>query len=87
MEGAAAVASGVQELLPVLRDRAQETEDRRQLSAETVKSLAATGFFRLLQPARFGGWRRLGASDSSPGGWWLGNLLRLGDSSFPLILT
>jgi 3-hydroxy-9,10-secoandrosta-1,3,5(10)-triene-9,17-dione monooxygenase len=55
MEGAAAVASGVQELLPVLRDRAQETEDRRQLSAETVKSLAATGFFRLLQPARFGG--------------------------------
>jgi 3-hydroxy-9,10-secoandrosta-1,3,5(10)-triene-9,17-dione monooxygenase len=55
MEGAAAVASGVQELLPVLKDRAQETEDRRQLSAETVKSLAATGFFRLLQPARFGG--------------------------------
>jgi len=51
----AAVAPGVQELLPVLRDRAQETEDRRQLSAETVKSLAATGFFRLLQPARFGG--------------------------------
>jgi hypothetical protein len=39
------------------------------------------------QPARFGGWRQLGASDSSPGGWWLGNLLRLGDSSFPLILT
>ena len=55
MEGAAAVAQGVRELLPVLRDRAQETEDRRQLSAETVKSLAATGFFRLLQPARFGG--------------------------------
>jgi len=51
----AAVAPGVQELLPVLRDRAQETEDRRQVSAETVKSLAATGFFRLLQPARFGG--------------------------------
>ncbi|WP_436535430.1 3-hydroxy-9,10-secoandrosta-1,3,5(10)-triene-9,17-dione monooxygenase oxygenase subunit [Actinoplanes sp. HUAS TT8] len=55
MEGAAAVASGVRELLPVLRDRAQEAEDRRSISAETVKSLAATGFFRLLQPARFGG--------------------------------
>ncbi|GAA4588834.1 3-hydroxy-9,10-secoandrosta-1,3,5(10)-triene-9,17-dione monooxygenase [Actinoplanes octamycinicus] len=55
MEGATAVASGVRELLPVLRDRAQETEDRRTISAETIKSLAATGFFRLLQPARFGG--------------------------------
>ncbi|GIM92107.1 3-hydroxy-9,10-secoandrosta-1,3,5(10)-triene-9,17-dione monooxygenase oxygenase subunit [Paractinoplanes toevensis] len=55
MEGTEAVVSGVRELLPVLRDRAQEAEDRRQVSAETVKSLAATGFFRLLQPARFGG--------------------------------
>ncbi|GAA2643323.1 3-hydroxy-9,10-secoandrosta-1,3,5(10)-triene-9,17-dione monooxygenase oxygenase subunit [Paractinoplanes durhamensis] len=55
MEGTEAVTSGVRELLPVLRDRAQEAEDRRQVSAETVKSLAATGFFRLLQPARFGG--------------------------------
>jgi hypothetical protein len=26
-------------------------------AAETVKSLAETGFFRLLQPARFGGSR------------------------------
>lgn len=51
----AAVASGVRDLLPVLHDRAQETEDRRQVSAETVKSLAETGFFKLLQPARFGG--------------------------------
>lgn len=51
----AAVVSGVRDLLPVLRDRAQEVEDRRQLSAETVKSLAETGFFRLLQPVRFGG--------------------------------
>jgi 3-hydroxy-9,10-secoandrosta-1,3,5(10)-triene-9,17-dione monooxygenase len=50
-----AVRDAVRELLPVLRERAQETEDRRQLSAETVKSLAETGFFRLLQPTRFGG--------------------------------
>ncbi|WIN00415.1 flavin-dependent monooxygenase [Actinoplanes oblitus] len=53
MEG---VTSGIRELLPVLRDRAQEAEDRRTISTETVKSLAATGFFRLLQPARFGGY-------------------------------
>jgi 3-hydroxy-9,10-secoandrosta-1,3,5(10)-triene-9,17-dione monooxygenase len=52
----AAVVSGVRDLLPVLRDRAQEAEDARRLSAETVKSLAETGFFRLLQPARFGGY-------------------------------
>src|SRR4051812_13622491 len=51
----ATVLTAVRELLPTLRERAQETEDRRALSAETVKSLAETGFFRLLQPARFGG--------------------------------
>ncbi|MEV0895589.1 3-hydroxy-9,10-secoandrosta-1,3,5(10)-triene-9,17-dione monooxygenase oxygenase subunit [Actinoplanes sp. NPDC049802] len=50
-----AVLAGVRELLPVLREHAQETEDRRALGPETVKALAETGFFRLLQPARFGG--------------------------------
>jgi 3-hydroxy-9,10-secoandrosta-1,3,5(10)-triene-9,17-dione monooxygenase len=54
-EGSAGVLAAVRELLPVLRERAQETEDRRSLPAETVKSLTETGFFRLLQPARFGG--------------------------------
>ena len=51
-----AVIAGVGELLPTLRDRAQETEDRRVLPAETVKSLAEVGVFRLLQPTRFGGY-------------------------------
>jgi 3-hydroxy-9,10-secoandrosta-1,3,5(10)-triene-9,17-dione monooxygenase len=50
-----AVLDGVRELLPVLRERAQETEDRRALDPEIVKSLAETGFFRLLQPSRFDG--------------------------------
>ncbi|MEV6345370.1 3-hydroxy-9,10-secoandrosta-1,3,5(10)-triene-9,17-dione monooxygenase oxygenase subunit [Actinoplanes sp. NPDC051851] len=49
------VLTAVRELLPVLRERAREAEDRRQISPETIKSLAETGFFRLLQPARFGG--------------------------------
>jgi 3-hydroxy-9,10-secoandrosta-1,3,5(10)-triene-9,17-dione monooxygenase len=49
------VIAGIAELLPVLRQRAQETEDARVVPAETVKALAETGFFRLLQPARFGG--------------------------------
>ena len=50
-----AVIAGVTELLPVLRERAQEAEDAREVPAESVKSLEETGFFRLLQPARFGG--------------------------------
>ena len=50
-----AVIAAVTELLPVFRQRAQEAEDRRVLPAESVKALAETGFFRLLQPAPFGG--------------------------------
>jgi 3-hydroxy-9,10-secoandrosta-1,3,5(10)-triene-9,17-dione monooxygenase len=50
-----AVVAGVSELLPVLRERAQETEDARVVPVESVKALTETGFFRLLQPSRFGG--------------------------------
>ena len=50
-----AVVARVSELLPVLRERAQETEDARVVPAESVKALTEAGFFRLLQPARFGG--------------------------------
>ncbi|HEV8220902.1 MAG TPA: flavin-dependent monooxygenase [Streptosporangiaceae bacterium] len=49
------VLAGVRDLLPVLRDRAQATEDARVIPDASVKALAETGFFRLLQPARFGG--------------------------------
>lgn len=49
------VQAGIDELLPVLRDRAQEAEDRRVISSESIKSLEETGFFRLLQPKSFGG--------------------------------
>ena len=49
------VVARVSELLPALRERAQETEDARVVPAESVKALTETGFFRLLQPARFGG--------------------------------
>src|SRR6201985_1627899 len=50
-----AVIAAVTELLPVFRQRAQETEDARVVPAESVKSLEETGFFRLLQPASAGG--------------------------------
>jgi 3-hydroxy-9,10-secoandrosta-1,3,5(10)-triene-9,17-dione monooxygenase len=49
------VVEAVRELLPVFRERAQETEDARRVSGESIKALEATGFFRLLQPARYGG--------------------------------
>jgi 3-hydroxy-9,10-secoandrosta-1,3,5(10)-triene-9,17-dione monooxygenase len=50
------VIDGVRELLPMLRDRAQETEDARAVPADSIKALEGTGFFRLLQPAAFGGY-------------------------------
>src|SRR6516164_5236169 len=50
-----AVVAGVRDLLPVLRERAQETEDARVVPTESVKALEETGFFRLLQPAAHDG--------------------------------
>ena len=49
------VIDGVRELLPILRDRAQEAEDGRAVPGDSIKALEGTGFFRLLQPAAFGG--------------------------------
>ncbi|WP_181319525.1 3-hydroxy-9,10-secoandrosta-1,3,5(10)-triene-9,17-dione monooxygenase oxygenase subunit [Rhodococcus sp. OK519] len=42
-------------LLPVLRERAQETEDLRRIPDESIKALQETGFFRLVQPKQWGG--------------------------------
>jgi 3-hydroxy-9,10-secoandrosta-1,3,5(10)-triene-9,17-dione monooxygenase len=49
------VIAAVGDLLPTLRERAQETEDARDVPADTIKSLEESGFFRLLQPSRYGG--------------------------------
>jgi len=49
------VLEAVTELLPSFRQRAQETEDARCIPAESIKALTEAGFFRLLQPARYGG--------------------------------
>ncbi len=54
-KNAESVIAAVGELLPVLRERAQETEDARVVPAESVKALEEAGFFRLLQPAAYGG--------------------------------
>ncbi|MFG7940325.1 3-hydroxy-9,10-secoandrosta-1,3,5(10)-triene-9,17-dione monooxygenase oxygenase subunit [Streptomyces cacaoi] len=49
------VLDRVEELLPRLRERAQETENARQIPAETIRDLRETGYFGLLRPSRFGG--------------------------------
>jgi 3-hydroxy-9,10-secoandrosta-1,3,5(10)-triene-9,17-dione monooxygenase len=55
-DGAAqAVLDRVRELLPVIRERAAEAEELRRVPEATVKDLAGTGFFQLLQPTAFGG--------------------------------
>ncbi|MET9229092.1 3-hydroxy-9,10-secoandrosta-1,3,5(10)-triene-9,17-dione monooxygenase oxygenase subunit [Lentzea sp. NPDC003310] len=45
----------VRELLPALADRAAEAEELRRVPPESVKALQEAGFFRMLQPARYGG--------------------------------
>ncbi|MGY0385499.1 3-hydroxy-9,10-secoandrosta-1,3,5(10)-triene-9,17-dione monooxygenase oxygenase subunit [Nocardioides sp. WG-D5] len=49
------VRDGVQDLLPTIRERAEETERLRVVPESSVKELEEVGFFKLLQPARFGG--------------------------------
>src|ERR1700735_4695185 len=46
---------GIAELLPKLRQRAQQTEDFRRLPDATVSELQEIGFFKLLQPEQWGG--------------------------------
>ena len=55
LRDAQSVLDGIDELLPKLRQRAQETEDLRRLPDATVSELQEIGFFRLLQPEQWGG--------------------------------
>jgi 3-hydroxy-9,10-secoandrosta-1,3,5(10)-triene-9,17-dione monooxygenase len=50
-----AVLDAVRDLLPALRERADETERLRQVPDASVKELEEAGFFRMLQPKRFDG--------------------------------
>lgn len=43
------------ELVPVLKERAAKTEERRRMLDETERDFHDTGLFRMLQPARIGG--------------------------------
>jgi resorcinol 4-hydroxylase (FADH2) len=43
------------DLVPLLKERAQSTEVARRVSVETTDAFRQAGFFRLMQPARYGG--------------------------------
>ncbi len=43
-------------LVPTLRERASKTDQLRRLPDETIKDLIDAGFFKILQPARYGGY-------------------------------
>lgn len=50
------VIDRIKELLPAIAERAQETEDLRRIHPDTIKDLEDSGFFRLCQPAQWGGY-------------------------------
>lgn len=52
----AAFDAALESLLPAIAERAAATERNRRVAVETVEELRAIGFFRLVQPAKFGGY-------------------------------
>ena len=52
----ASILEKAKDLRPYLRERGQETELNRRISEETTQILKDLGFFKLLQPARYGGY-------------------------------
>ena len=51
----AALLENAANLLPILRERAAGAEAARRIPAETIDDFRRAGFFRMLQPRRFGG--------------------------------
>jgi 3-hydroxy-9,10-secoandrosta-1,3,5(10)-triene-9,17-dione monooxygenase len=43
-------------MVPILRERAPAAEERRRLHDETQRAFVESGFYRIFQPARYGGW-------------------------------
>jgi alkylation response protein AidB-like acyl-CoA dehydrogenase len=52
----AAIVSHARELVPMLRETAQATEANRRVSERTTDAFREAGIFRLMQPARYGGY-------------------------------
>jgi alkylation response protein AidB-like acyl-CoA dehydrogenase len=51
----ATLVSAASALVPLLRERAQATEVERRVSAQTTDAFRRAGIFKLMQPARYGG--------------------------------
>jgi len=51
------VLDKISALLPELETRAQEVEDARRVPDEVAEMVAATGFFKLMQPEQWGGYQ------------------------------
>lgn len=45
-----------QAMLPMLRERANSVEENRKVSKETIQAFVDAGFFKIVQPKRWGGW-------------------------------
>ena len=55
MTSSQAVLDGIRDLLPSFRERAEDAERLRVVPEASIKELADTGFFRMLQPKRYDG--------------------------------
>ena len=54
----AELVSRARALIPVLAGRSLEQKQRREILSETIAEMHAAGFFRVLQPRRWGGYER-----------------------------
>ena len=52
----AEIVQRAHDLIPLLRERATECERNRMVSKETIQAFHDAGFFRILQPKRWGGY-------------------------------
>ena len=50
------IVAAADSLVPLLRERAQATEQACRVSAETIQAVREAGIFKLMQPARYGGY-------------------------------
>jgi alkylation response protein AidB-like acyl-CoA dehydrogenase len=50
------IVDNARALVPKLKERAEATEAARRVSEETTREFHEAGFFKLMQPARFGGY-------------------------------
>src|SRR5438093_3966572 len=50
------IVASASELVPMLREHAPATEEARRVSSATTEAFHEAGFFKLMQPARYGGY-------------------------------